>query len=211
MERRTNHREHDSHPTQIAFEERSDGLWWVSGTALTDFKRLVGLRCDGQSAGFEPGAVYSYSTQLAHRSVTITVLRPQGIVAIGAPKVCKPKPPASRSIFLAPDLLLDATEQARLEKSIPLNDALLTQLATQDLGRIYVYQVAETTCEIDWDLTGIPRASLEACLLACAQLGRNVRCRLVEPKPKRGRRSEPSELGAASVETKKQGQLRLVL
>ena len=211
MERRTNHRGQDSYPTQIAFEERSDGLWWLNGTALTDFKRLVGLRCDGQSAGFEPSAVYAYNSLLAHRSVSITVLRSQGIVAIGARKVCKPVPPASRSIFLAPDLLLDTTEQERLKKSIPFNDARTAQMATQDLGRVYVYQVDEGIYEIDWDLTGIPRASVEAFLLACAQLGKKVRCRLVAPKPKRGRRSEPRGLGEESTATKGQGQLRLTL
>ena len=170
---------------RILFEEHVDGLWWLEGNDLNDFKRLTGLRCEGQRVGLEPSAVYGYADELAHQGVTVVVLRDCGIYTVGTSKHDKPKQVKSSVLFLAPELLLDSVQLLRMERTTPLTTARLREQAATDLGSIYVYQVYDEVYEIDWELTRVPRASLETKLLAAHKLGRKVACRVVAPKTQR--------------------------
>ncbi len=196
---------------RILFEEHGDGLWWIEGNDLSDFKRLVGLRCEGPRVGFEPSAVYGYAEALAQQGVTVGVLRDCGIYTVGTSKREKPKQVKSSVLFLAPELLLDSVQLLRMERATPLTTARLKEQAATDLGSIYVYQVYDQVYELDWELTKVPRASLETKLLAAHQLGRKVACRVVAPKTQRnGRRGDVSGEDDAMSTPKGKGQLRLL-
>ncbi len=211
MKKQHNGRTSSVQTERILFEEHSDGLWWLEGNDLSEFKRLVGLRCEGQRVGFEPSAVYGYAEQLSQQGVSVVVLRDCGIYTVGTSKREKPKQVKSSVLFLAPELLLDSVQLLRMERANPLTIARLKEQAAADLGSIYVYQVYDEVFEIDWELTRVPRASLETKLLAAHKLGKKVACRVVAPKTQRnGRRSEVSgEDNAASTPNGK-GQLRLL-
>ena len=196
---------------RILFEEHSDGLWWIADNDLREFKRLVGLRCEGQRVGLEPSAVYGYAEELAHQGVTVVVLRDCGIYTVGTSKREKPKQVKSSILFLAPELLLDSVQLLRMERGTPSSTARLREQAAADLGSIYVYQVYDEVYEIDWELTRVPRANLETKLLAAHKLGKKVACRLVAPKTKRnGRRSDTEGPDDAASTPKGKGQLRLL-
>ena len=195
---------------RILFEEHSDGLWWIADNDLREFQRLVGLRCEGQRVGLEPSAVYGYAEELAHQGVTVAVLRDCGIYTVGTSKREKPKQVKSSVLFLAPELLLDSVQLLRMERAT-LTTARLKEQAAADLGSIYVYQVYDAVYEIDWELTRVPRASLEAKLLAAHKLGKKVACRVVAPKTQRnGRRSDVSGEDNAMSTPKGKGQLQLL-
>lgn len=198
-------------PERIHFEEGSDGLWWIAGNELRGFKRLVGLRCEGERVGFEPSAVYGYAEELALQGITVAVLRDCSMYTVGASKRDKPKAVQSSVLFLAPELLLDRMQLERMERATPLSTARLREQAATDLGTIYVYRVYDEVYEIDWELTKVPRDSLETILFAAHKLGKKVACRVIAPKTQRnGRRSDVSgEHNAVSTPNGK-GQLRLL-
>ncbi len=196
---------------RILFEERSDGLWWIEGNDLTEFTRLVGLRYEGQRVGFDPTAVYGYADELAHQGVTVVVLRDCGIYTVGTSRKEKPKQVKSSVLFLAPELLLDSVQLLRMKRATPLTTARLKEQAAADLGSIYVYQVYDEVYEIDWELTRVPRASLETILFAAHKLGKKVACRVVAPKTQRnGRRSDMGGQDDAMSTPNGKGQLRLL-
>ncbi len=197
---------------RILFEEHGDGLWWLEGNDLNDFKRLVGLRCERLRVGFEQSAVYGYAEELAHQGITVAVLRDCGIYTVGTSKKAKAKQVKSSVLFLAPELLLDNVQLLRMERATPLTTARLKEQAAADWGSIYVYQVYDEVFEIDWELTRVPRANLETILYAAHKLGKKVACRLVAPKTRRNGK-------VASVETQNDprqpaqdtGQMKLLL
>ncbi len=196
---------------RILFEEHSDGLWWLEGNDLSEFKRLVGLRSEGQRVGFEPTAVYGYANELAQQGVTVVVMRDCGIYTVGTSNQVKPKQVKSSVLFLAPELLLDSVQLLRMERATPQSTAHLKEQAAADLGSVYVYQVYDQVYEIDWELTRVPRASLESKLFAAHKLGKKVACRVVAPKTQRnGRRRDVSGEDNATSTPNGKGQLRLV-
>ena len=198
-------------PERIHFQESPDGLWWIEGTDLAHFQRLTGLRCEGQRVGFMPSAVYGYVDELAKQGVALAVLRDCSFYTIGVAKREKPQPVQSSVLFLAPELLLDRVQLQRMERDTVLNKARLREQAATDWGTIYVYRVYDEVYEIDWELTKVPRDSLETKLFAAHKLGKKVACRVVAPKTQRnGKRSDESGEYDATSTTNGKGQLRLL-
>ncbi len=167
---------------QIVFEERDD-LWWLRGKHLTDFQRLTGLRCDGVAAGMDIGTVYAWADQLAHQRVTIALAKGKQLTTITCVQQPHREPVASSAIFLDAGFLMDEVERAQVMHRLHLTPEQLSGLVANDLGKVYVYQVCDGVYEIEWELTKLPRSSVEALIIAAHHQHHKVSCRLVSPKP----------------------------
>lgn len=186
--------------TQITFEER-DSFWWLRGRNLTDFRRLTGLRCDGEAAGLDINSVYTWAEYLAPLGVSVVLARGKQLTTV----TCAPQPQrqtvASTAILMAAELLMDAAEREQAIRRLHLSADQLKAIVCNELGKLYVYRVTDELYEIDWELTRLPRASVESLIVAAHHQRRQVSCRLVAPKPQRNRRQpacvqpEPSDFG----------------
>ncbi len=191
---------------QIVFEERDD-LWWLRGTHLMNFQRLTGLRCDGVAAGMDIGTVYAWADQLAHQRVIFALAKGEHLTSITCTQQPHREAVTSSAIFLDAGFLMDETERAQVIHKLHLTPEHLVGLVANDLGRVYVYQVCDGLYEIDWELTKLPRASVEALIVAAHQQHRKVSCRQVAPKPQRSQRprvscpaqSEPVAIGQLAL------------
>ena len=210
MEQQSAERPANKEVVQILFEERDDGFWWLSGQVLARFKRLTGLRCDGDSAGFRWPDVYGYAERLAKQGVTVGLARKGGITIIGKPKSGKPPKVPTGSIFLAPELLMPEEERRQLAIAVPLREGTTAELEEADLGKIFVYQVGLGLYEIDWELTTVPKAGVQLLLLSAYRENRKVHCHLVVPKSQRQGRHIPSPRLVDGKEPEEFGQISLL-
>lgn len=84
-------------------------------------------------------------------------------------------------------------------------------MTLKDFGTIYVYQVDQDTYEIDWELTTMMPGAFEAVALAAHLSGQMLPCRLVLPKPKRGKEQNRPRLLLSFREPVTFGQLRMAI
>jgi hypothetical protein len=211
-------------PSCILFEEQ-DGIFWLRGPDLERVKKLLGLRVDGDAAGFDHITSSTYVDELSKQRVAVGIRQGNLVRTIQLQPTKNPRPLPSTPASLAPAHLFGLAELEDLERRITARNsalqATLDRIAHDlaagrsstfaDFGDLFVYQVAENVYEVDWELTTMPSSTVELLALAAHRAGRLLPCRLVPPKPQRrdGRIRPPRMLQV--TELVPYGQLRLPL
>lgn len=176
---------------------------------------LLGLRHDGPSVGFDRTLWSIYVGDLNARGIKVGLIQGDSMRIIQANRPKDPCKVESTPIKLQPELLVGRCELerfARMATSHPQFDALVERLGEvkpSDIGTIYVYEVASECYEVDWELTTVTPQTFEAMALTAHLAEAKLSCRLVLPKPRRGRSVGRPRPALAVSEPIPYGQIRL--
>ena len=215
------------YPSHLIFEE-VDGIFWLKGNDLERASKLLDLGDCDRPVGFEGATLSGYLEVLADKGVKVAFLRGSTIIMAEPHRVRQvPRQVKGTPIGLAPELLLGRQELDRLHETVRrghsylsgLVDRVLTQYAAKpekfisELGKLYVYQVAEDMYEVDWELTRLTKVTFEAAAIVADAHGSKLRCWLVAPKGRRkgGAAPRPTENKLTVSQPVTYGQLRLTL
>jgi hypothetical protein len=184
-------------PGSFTFEER-DGIYWVSGQAAKLAASLLGLNYEGDLLGFDHLTASFYFKRLLEKKARVSCRTGNLVRTIGIPSGNEQSVPTSSPSQLSPESLLDGRELARLSENKARNISRLRdnveQMKSALLGRdpptLYVYEVGGGWYEVDWELTSLTEEGFRAVVLAAVEIGFDVPCRLVPPKPRRSQKRE---------------------
>ena len=159
---------HGLHREQTLFEEQYD-LWWLTGSSLKRANALLGLRCMGPTAGFEPTTAFCYAKLLAEKGLRVDLRRGDKAYSLNNRFQARRRV-MSRVLWLNPDVPLPGGYLERLARQLacgrytghqlverlrePLSGGDTTALG--EFGKLFVYQVGADLYEVEWELTTIP-------------------------------------------------------
>ena len=209
-------------PSHILFEEQ-DGIYWLRGTDLERSKKLLGLRVDGNVAGFDRLTWCIYVGDLAKQRIPVGLRQGNIVRTVHLQRPTIFRPVRSTPTNLAPAQLFGLAELERLERGFARKDSTLRETldrigdelanghsgALADFGDLFVYQVGEDIYEVDWDLTGMAPSTVELLALAVHRAGHRLFCQLVPPMPRRGYARINPQPTLKVAEPVAYGQLRL--
>jgi hypothetical protein len=183
----------ESRPEAVVFIRIGD-VYFLRGDDVETVKQQFGIRCFGETVGFDIEDAWYYMHQLADRGQAVLRVERSGAVEVPAnghrPQVRRP-----RGDFLAldPRALFDSSAMARVKEHETVYATIKELVARNDqrrlreYGELYVFEV-DGDYEIDWELSTIlPSRALLIARIA-SELGEKIPCRLVLPKAWRGRR-----------------------
>jgi hypothetical protein len=184
----------EAYPSYILFDER-DGVYWLRGQDLAQARRILPIKSNGESVGFDKATMSSHARRLNQKGTKVGVLKDNAVRTLQSHHPKKPVNVPSTTIGLAPELLLGKRELERLEacltrKHSPLKDLALRiraelsngyHTSVADFGKLYVYDAWEGMYEVDWELTTMSKITFEALALATYQAGKKLLCQLVPP------------------------------
>jgi len=191
----TRHRIRSSQATRVEFEHR-DGLYWLDCRAVEQTASVLGLRCQGHANGFDATLAHLYMRRLLDKRFAVFVRKANAVSKVSLPRRHSDVDQVeSTPLLLSPDLVLGRRYLQQLSCLAAKSRSFLAAagamerrlLSGEDVGEPVVYQVAADMYEVDWSLTVLTERAFEALALAAYRLGRPLACRLVLPKPRRGR------------------------
>lgn len=214
-----------AYPDAILFAEEQEGIWWLRGKDLARAKRILGFYCGEESVGFDGETAGYYIKALLEQGEQVGILRGNTVQPLVLRGSGDPGKVKSRTMGMAPELLFGLRELERLRRTLTRKHSPMRDLvervraemtsgniqAVTEMGTIYVYQVAQDMYEVEEELTTVPRAVLEALAVAAHLAGRMLKCQLVAPKPRRGRKGTAARAVFSVSEPVTYGQLRLGL
>ncbi len=207
------------------FEERN-GVYYLGGEKLKQMLTSLGEPHYADVVGFEPSVFMLYAKQLLEMGAKVGVARGNVVQMLLKDSPIPHPQVKSKAIWLSPELLVGRRELVRLAVSKAVRTPAMQELIAtlkehlikDDInklagyGTFYVFQVAQDMYEVDSELTTMPSQVLEAFLVASHQVGRMLRCQLVEPRGRRQNHRLPHRSTQVSVtEPTTYGQLRLGL
>ena len=104
----------------ILFEERDD-LWWLTGSSLKRANALLGLRCMGATAGFEPATAFCYAKLLVEKGLQVDLRRGEKAYNLNN-RFQERRPVMSRVLWLNPGVLLPGGYCSEVAKTFTLSD-----------------------------------------------------------------------------------------
>jgi hypothetical protein len=213
-----------SSPAAIVFEEK-DGLYWLRGEHLARAKGALGLRCETPAVGFDRLNWSVYVADLSKKRLPIHVVRDNMLFTVTMNSREQASQIHSIAADLTPHQLVGDKEIERLVTCLTRKHSRVGELVRHlrarfargdqeiwsDPGVLYAYQAFDDVYEVDWDLTQVSHATVDALLLTAHLEHTPLPCQVVPPKPRREhlpRRSAPAIQLSAPVPF---GQLRLPL
>jgi hypothetical protein len=205
----------ESRPDAVVFVRTGD-VYFLRGADVETIKQQFGLRCFGETVGFDIEDAWYYMHQLADRGLAVLRAERSGVVEV-PPNGHRAQVRRPRGDFLAldPRALFDSSAMARVKEHETVYATIKELVARNDqrrlreYGELYVFEV-DGWYEIDWELsTMLPSRALLIGRIA-NDIGEKIPCRLVLPKAWRGRRKVKRNCQPPQ-QPKNFGQMRLEL
>ena len=193
-------------PDGVLFEER-DGLLWLDGESLAAFQSLTGQRFDCERVGFDKRDAFAYVDAVLRKGVAVGVRRGQEVRMLTRRRTQVQRVPPFEPFYVRPEFILDKRDFQMIQACRKVSLASLTD-AELSL-RLYVYKLADSMYEVDWKLTCISEAEFRRIALAAYEAGRELPCRLVQPRASVKKQHEKVTLVVEEPIT--YGQLRLAM
>lgn len=220
--RRVNSHLHGDYPDAVYLEDK-DGLYWVAERDISVLRSVTGIEYNGARVGFDGCGAMAQALALMKRGVRVGLRRGDSVRMLRPPTPRRPVTTKSTPVFLAPELLVEAWELAKLEQILDRRSCRFKEsferwrtsflnesgVARAEPIAVYVYQLAGGMYEVEWELTDISESSFEGFVLAAHLLGRKIPCRLVTPRQRHQRRFPNNQVELEEPVT--YGQLRLAL
>jgi hypothetical protein len=205
----------ESRPDAVVFVRIGD-VYFLRGDDVETVKQRFGIRCFGETVGFDIADAWYYMHQLADRGQAVLRVERSGAVEV-PPNGHRPQVRRPRGDFLAldPRALFDSSAMARVKEHETVYATIKELVARNDqrrlreYGELYVFEV-DGWYEIDWELSTIlPSRALLIARIA-NDIGEKIPCRLVLPKAWRGKRKGKGDRRPPQP-PKNFGQMRLEL
>ena len=166
-------------PEGLFFQEE-DGFLWLEKEDLSRFQALTGLTFDCQRVGFDKRDAFAYVDAIIHKGVRVGVRRGQELRMLTRRRPQVQRVPPFEAFLVRPEFILDKRDFQMIQACRKVSQASPTDA---ELGVIlYVYKLADSMYEVDWKLTCISEADFRRIALAAFEAGRELPCRLVQPR-----------------------------
>ncbi len=215
----------DSYPDAIVFQEVR-GLFVVKGPDLEALAKEFGIRPGGTWMGFDRSQAWAYMTELVERGYNVVRASAGHACWVGNPadrrREIQRQRARGRFLALEPTLVFDALEVESNDSNTWLRRRGYEELFDKfkrwlqdgdwrsfgEYGELYVYQVGDWY-EIDLELSSMLQSHALLLAKAAVATGCKMPCRVVEPKPRRQRKSSrrPSRSGPVRAKAPRLGQL----
>jgi hypothetical protein len=206
----------ESRPGAVAFV-RSGDIYFLRGDDVETIRREFGIRCFGDTVGFDPHEAWSMMRQLAQGGRTVLRVERTGVREV-PPDGHKPRIRRPRGQFIAldPALLFDTAPLMRMKVEQRPYEVFCDLLSRNDLrglrdhGEIYVFEF-DGIYEVDWELTSMLPSRAFMLARAALDTGEKMPCRLVLPRAWRNRRKRRKKEKVHQPQPVELGQMRLNL